>query len=224
MSTGRLSDALQSAPVAGQPYDAILWDMDGTLADSEPVHKLSFELACQSLGISLPDGFHGSLLGKSEEESHAWLTLEWGLGLSLHEWMSARFAIYKDHIGEVTFQPDAKRLWDWASDRGIPQSIVSNSDRIIVGANLDRLGLARPGLVSVSRNDVRCGKPSPEPYLRAAQLLALDPVRLAIVEDSETGARSGIAAGMTVYVMPHFSGGKLQNVQPVSALASYLVI
>ena len=189
-----------------RPYDAVLWDMDGTLADSEPVHALSFEIACRSLGVSLPEGFHELLLGLSEEATHAWLVRECGLGLSLQDWARARLAVYLDHLDAVAWQAPARRAWDRIRDVGIPQAIVSNSDRIVVGANLSRLGLAVPGLVSVARNDVRNGKPDPEPYLRAAELLGVERARAAVVEDSAAGVRSGLAAGMTVFVMPHYAG------------------
>ena len=189
-----------------RPLDAVLWDMDGTLADSEPVHALSFEIACRSLGVPLPEGFHEALLGLSEEATHAWLVRECGLPLDLHEWTSARLAVYLDHLDRVAWQAPARRAWDRIRDAGIPQAIVSNSDRIVVDANLSRLGLAVPGLVSVSRDDVREGKPDPEPYLRAAELLGVEAARAAVVEDSEPGIRSGLAAGMTVFVMPHYAG------------------
>lgn len=211
-----------AVPESHPPFEAILWDMDGTLADSEPVHKLSFELACQALGIKLPADFHDSVLGRSDEETHTGLVEDFGLALSLSDWMAARFAVYRDHIDRVTFLPEAKRLWDHASFQAIPQAIVSNSDRIIVGANLDRLGLSHPGLVSVSRNDVRRGKPHPDPYLRAAKLMGTDPGRIAIVEDSKTGVQSGVAAGMTVFVMPHSADDLPETVRPVSELAERL--
>lgn len=85
---------------------------------------------------------------------------------------------------------------------GYAQAIVSNSDRLIVDANLDAVGLDEPGMVTVSRNDVRTGKPAPEPYLRAAWLLQIEPGRCQVVEDSLTGAKAGLAAGMRTLFWP----------------------
>jgi beta-phosphoglucomutase-like phosphatase (HAD superfamily) len=73
---------------------------------------------------------------------------------------------------------------------------------MVVGVNLDVVGLREPGLVTVSRNDVRAGKPDPEPYLRAAWLLQVDPGHCLVIEDSITGAKAGLAAGMPTLFWP----------------------
>ncbi|TIV56214.1 MAG: HAD family phosphatase, partial [Mesorhizobium sp.] len=71
----------------------------------------------------------------------------------------------------------------------------SNSDRLIVDANLSAVGLVYPGMHTVSRNDVRQGKPHGEPFLRAAYLAGVDPADAVAVDDSVTGAMAGLAAG-----------------------------
>ena len=75
--------------------------------------------------------------------------------------------------------------------RGVVQGVVSNSDRLIVDANLRAVGIQIAGLKTVSRNDVRDGKPSPEPFLRAAWLTGIDPADAFVMEDSFTGAHGG---------------------------------
>lgn len=73
---------------------------------------------------------------------------------------------------------------------------------MLLEANLRALGLQDPQLVSVSANDVREGKPDPEPYLRAAWLLRVTPDHAIVVEDSPTGARAALAADMRVIAWP----------------------
>ena len=82
------------------------------------------------------------------------------------------------------------------------QAVVSNSDRLIVDANLRAVGIVEPGLKTVSRNDVREGKPDPEPFLRAAWLTGVDPADTFVMEDSYTGASAGLAAGMKTIFWP----------------------
>ncbi len=82
------------------------------------------------------------------------------------------------------------------------QAVVSNSDRLVVDANLRTVGLAHAGMKTVSRNDVREGKPHAEPFLRAAWLAGVDPGRAVVVEDSFTGALAGLAAGMRTLYWP----------------------
>jgi HAD superfamily hydrolase (TIGR01509 family) len=85
---------------------------------------------------------------------------------------------------------------------GVQQAVVSNSDRVIVDANLSAVGLIYPGMRTISRNDVREGKPHPEPFLRAAWLAGVDPADAVAVDDSVTGATSGLAAGMRTIFWP----------------------
>lgn len=184
------------------PFQAILWDIDGTLADSEPVHERSFVLACATLDLELPPDFHAALLGKSDSDTHAWLASHCGLRLPLSAWMERRFEAYFSNISDVQPHGEALALWRLAEEARLPQATVSNSDRLIVNANLRQLGIDRPGLISVSRNDVRNGKPHPEPYLRAAELLRVDPHQVAVVEDSATGLQAAVSAGMTGYLVP----------------------
>ncbi len=207
---------------APPPFDALLWDMDGTLADSEPIHARSFEIACAELGLVLPGDFHDQLLGQGDAETHAWLVRTCGLSVTLTDWLTRRFEIFQSGLAEITPQPAALAIWQEAAARGVPQAVVSNSDRILVSATLAQLGLARPGQITVTRNDVHRGKPAADPYLRAADLLGVAPGRAAVIEDSPTGARAGLAAGMSVFVMPHYHGPAELPVRPLEALAALL--
>lgn len=200
------------------PYEGVLWDMDGTLADSEPLHEQSFQLVCSDLGLSLPDDFQGQLLGRTDAETHGWLVECCGLKLSLDTWLVRRLEVYLERIHMVEPINEALVLWRRLEDVGVRQAVVSNSDRLVVNANLARLGITRPGLVSVSRNDVVDGKPAPEPYLRAAHLLGLKSNRLAVVEDSEAGCASAIAARMDVFMMP---GSITQSTAPYRSLGDF---
>jgi len=184
------------------PFRGVLCDIDGTLADSEPVHERSFAEACRALDLTLPDGFHDALVGRSDMETHAWLVRTCGLTLPLQAWTERRLAAYLDMVDEVAPHPPALALWRRFEALGLPQGTVSNSDRQVVDANLARIGLGGPGHVSVSRNDVRRGKPHPEPFLRGAALLGLAPSEIAAVEDSATGLRAARSAGLQAYRMP----------------------
>jgi HAD superfamily hydrolase (TIGR01509 family) len=99
-------------------------------------------------------------------------------------------------------RPGALEVYRAAKRAGLAQGIVSNSVRMLLEANLRALGLEEPHLVTVSANDVRHGKPSPEPYERAAWLLRVAPDEAVVVEDSPTGARAALAANMRVLAWP----------------------
>lgn len=190
--------------MSGFPFQAVLWDVDGTLADSEPVHQRSFADACTELGLTLPGTFHAAILGKTDEETYEWLVETCGLDLPFDAWNARRLATYLARIDEVNPVPEAIALWHRQERLGVVQAVVSNSDRLLLGANLERIGLAHPGLISVSRNDVLRGKPDPEPYRRAMHLLRTGSGAVAVVEDSATGSAAARAAGAKVFMMPPF--------------------
>ncbi|TIR96663.1 MAG: HAD family phosphatase, partial [Mesorhizobium sp.] len=99
-------------------------------------------------------------------------------------------------------RPGAIEVFNQLRALGVEQAVVSNSDRLIVDANLGAVGLVYPGMHTVSRNDVRQGKPHAEPFLRAAYLAGVDPADAVAVDDSRTGAMAGLAAGMKTIFWP----------------------
>ncbi len=180
----------------------ILWDVDGTLVDSEPLHEAALVQALHELGITPPDDFHQHIIGRDAREVHQWCRRYLGLDLDLHEWLRRKYRTYLAAAPGLKSRAGAVELFHRLRIEGYAQAIVSNSDRMVVNANLDAVGLSDPGLISVSRNDVRDGKPDPEPYLRAAWLLQAEPAHCLVVEDSVTGASAGIAAGMRTLFWP----------------------
>lgn len=177
--------------------------MDGTLLDSEPIAVKALSACLSEQGITSPIDLHESVIGRSADGVHAWLVREHGLALDFVAWEKRRHHHYMSLAGRLTgFEPSIK-MWRVLEANGILQAVVSNSDRAIVDVNLRAAGLARPGLVTVSRNDLRRGKPDPEGYLRAAWLLRVDPDECVIIEDSLAGASAGIASGMMTMFVPH---------------------
>lgn len=181
---------------------AILWDMDGTLVDSEPLHEAALLQALDDIGITPPDDFHQRIVGQDAREVHAWCRRHLGLDLGLQDWLRRKYRTYFHAAAELQPRDGAVTMFHRLRDEGYAQAIVSNSDRMVVDANLKAVGLTDPGLITVSRNDVRTGKPGPEPYLRAAWLLGAEPEHALVIEDSITGARSGLAAGMRTMFWP----------------------
>lgn len=188
-----------------RPIEAVLWDMDGTLIDSEPLHEATLISTLTAQGIEAPQHLNAQVIGLSTLRIYQLLSEEFGLRQPYLEWCASRQLNYLGRSMDLRPRHGALELFRELQDRGVKQGIVSNSDRVIVGANIHVLGLACPELVSISKNDVRDGKPSPEGYLRAAWLLGADPEKTLVIEDSVTGALAGIAAGMQTAYVPQAS-------------------
>jgi HAD superfamily hydrolase (TIGR01509 family) len=181
---------------------AVYWDMDGTLVDSEPLHEAALVTALHSLGIAAPRDLHDRVLGVAAWPVYEMLRDEFGLTLPFDEWIVRKYDHYLPMAETLTPRPGAIEIFLELKAMGVAQAVVSNSDRLVVDANLRAVGLVYPGMKTVSRNDVREGKPDAEPFLRAAFLTGVDPADSFVMEDSQTGARAGIAAGMKTIFWP----------------------
>lgn len=175
--------------------EAVLWDLDGTLADSEPLHQATLVMSLRREGIAPPAGLEELLVGLPSAAIHRLFAERFGLRAAFREWSRFRCDRYLEQAGELQARPETLALYRQLQQRGVRQAIVSNSDRLIVQATLQAIGLAEPDQVTVTRSDVRQGKPDPEPYLRAMWLLDAQPQRSVVIEDSPTGSRAGLAAG-----------------------------
>lgn len=181
---------------------AVLWDMDGTLVDSEPLHEAALVSTLRVHGVEPPADFHALVVGRDAPSIHAFCVERLGVRATLIEWLTTKYGFYFGSLDPLPARPGAPELFRELEEAGVAQAVVSNSDRLVVTANLEAAGLSRPTQVTVSRNDVRHGKPSPEPYLRAAWLLGRRPERCVVVEDSVTGARAGVASGARTLFWP----------------------
>lgn len=182
---------------------AVLWDMDGTLIDSEPTALDALAKAIREVGIPHIAELDEHALGRSADSIHEWLRRDHGLSEAPANWERRKHRHHLASVGELQAFRDSLRTYRALEAAGIPQAVVSNSDRLIMDAQLGRIGVTKPGLVTISRNDVRLGKPDPEGYLRAAWLLEVDPQDCVVIEDSPSGVAAGRAAGMLTCSVPH---------------------
>jgi HAD superfamily hydrolase (TIGR01509 family) len=156
----------------------------------------------RSVGIAPPTDLHERVLGVAAWPVYEMLRDEFDLGLPFDDWIVRKYDHYMPMAGTLKPRPGAIEVFNELRALGVEQAVVSNSDRVIVDANLSAVGLIYPGMRTISRNDVREGKPHPEPFLRAAWLAGVDPADAVAVDDSVTGATSGLAAGMRTIFWP----------------------
>ncbi|WP_269932618.1 HAD family hydrolase [Aminobacter sp. HY435] len=181
---------------------AVYWDMDGTLIDSEPLHEQSLIAALRSAGVEPPSDLHARVVGQAAQPVYEVLRDQFGLNLEFAEWINRKYDHYMKHAPNLLPREGAIEIFRDLKARGVVQAIVSNSDRMVVDVNLRAVGIHEPAMRTISRNDVRNGKPDAEPYLRAAWLTGIDPADTFVMEDSVTGAQAGLAAGMKTIFWP----------------------
>jgi HAD superfamily hydrolase (TIGR01509 family) len=195
-------DRLDEAGATHRPFRAVLWDIDGTLLLSEAMHFRALRHAVSTEGVVVPDAFHHEIVGRAAKVVYEKCREHFGLSMSFDQWRRRKYDYYTAHASEIEARPGALEAWRMFEQRGLHQALVSNSDRIVVNANIRVLGLEAPGFISVSINDVVRGKPDPEPYERAATLLGYKTHQCLAIEDSPTGAQAALAAGVHTLAWP----------------------
>lgn len=184
----------------------VIFDMDGVLIDSEPLHYEAFREVFGAAGVDLSEDVYRSVIGRTLPDTIEILKSRFGLGAD----STAIAAAYSDAVLEVLSRPltpgdGAHWLIDQLRERGFGLGLASSSRRSWIEATLRGLELTHAFEAIVSGDDVGYGKPAPDIYLAAARLLDADPTRCLAIEDSPAGLQSARAAGMTTVglITPH---------------------
>lgn len=187
---------------------ALLWDMDGLLVDSEPLWSVAETELAHRLGGVFTDALKAQIVGTRLEVAVP-VILRWyghpddpGEVTATSAWLLNRM-VELFAVGPP-LMPGAADLLAACATAGTPMALVSSSYRVLVDAVLAH-GLG-PFAVSIAGDEVARGKPDPLPYLEAARRLGVDAADCLVLEDSPSGAASGLAAGCRVVAVPSVAG------------------
>jgi HAD superfamily hydrolase (TIGR01509 family) len=187
---------------ARRALQAILFDLDGLLIDSEP---LWFEVESEvmaHLGGQWDPADQRALVGGSLDRTVDYLLDRATRAVPRAEvarWLADGLTALLRERG-VPVQPGARELLAEVTDAGMPSALVTSSERQIMEAVIPKIGMNFGA--TVCAEDVQNAKPAPEPYLRAAALLGVDPACCVVLEDSPNGVAAGEAAGCMVVAVP----------------------
>jgi len=181
---------------------AILWDMDGTLINSEPYWIAAETELIESFGGSWTHEEAMQLVGSGLWSSAAILQAK-GVDLSADEIVDNLTNRVLEQLVEfgIPWRPGARELLTEVREAGIPTALVTMSISRMAHHVADRLGFVGFDVV-VSGDDVANAKPHPEPYLHAAELLGVEPAACVAIEDSPPGLASAMAAGTVAVGVP----------------------
>ncbi|MCP2257299.1 haloacid dehalogenase superfamily, subfamily IA, variant 3 with third motif having DD or ED [Streptoalloteichus tenebrarius] len=189
-----------------RPPAAVLWDMDGTLVDSEKLWDVPlFELA-ERLGGTLSQATRDAMVGSNMTATLAMLFAEVGREpdqeamAEAAEWITSRTAeLFR---AGLPWRPGAFEALRAVRSSGVPMALVTSTERRLTEVALDTIGREFFDVTVCGDEVDGRNKPLPEPYLKAARLLGVSPVDCVAVEDSPTGTAAAVAAGCTVLVVP----------------------
>lgn len=204
LDTTALREAAVTRPEADQRFpDAVLWDMDGTLVDTEPYWIATEYAMAEKYGGTWSEEHALNLVGNALLESGAYIRVHMGIDLTPQEIVDELLDGVVELVREaVPWRPGARELLADLRANDVQCALVTMSWQRFVEPILAHLP-ADTFAAIVTGDRVEFGKPHPEPYLTAAAELGVAPEDCLAIEDSNTGAKSGVAAGCVVLCVPH---------------------
>ena len=189
--------------------EAVVFDLDGVLLDSEQVWDEAREQLAEERGGRWHDQAQKDMMGMSSTEWSRYMHERIGLPEPPEEInrevVERLAAIYREHLPAIA---GAREAVEGLAARW-PLGLASSSNRELIHLTLELLGVKQLFAATVSSEEVARGKPAPDVYLEAARRLEVDPAHTAAVEDSNNGILAAKAAGMRVLAIPnrHFPPG-----------------
>jgi HAD superfamily hydrolase (TIGR01509 family) len=183
--------------------DAVIFDLDGVLLDSEQRWNEAKEVLVREAGGAWRDEAPTVMMGMSSPEWSAYLRDELGVPMELEP--ISREVVRRMEDGyrrALPLLPGAEEAVRALAARW-PLGLASSSNREIIDLVLELAPFGRDFRVTVSSEEVARGKPAPDVYLRTAEKLGVEAARCVAIEDSSNGIRAGVAAGMPVIAVPN---------------------
>ena len=208
------------APEPSYPARAVIFDLDGTLIDSEPNYLLADQRLLARYGVPFTGEDKRRYVGGSNMDMMNDLVRRYGLAVAPEALAAEKNAIYLGLAEEHTrLFPSMKRFLDRLVERRVPVAVASGSAPAVIRHLLEKVGLGGTFEHLVSAEEVVCGKPAPDIFLETARRLGVPPQHCVVVEDSRPGVEAASRAFMRCIAVPYLADPPLP---PAFALADLL--
>lgn len=202
-------------------YDAVIFDLDGLLLDTESLCTIAGQRAFSEAGLEAPETLFHAMIGVDTETCRQMIQDSFGDRADVDQINTTWEHHFSDMLrADIPVKQGAKTLLSYLHDQGIPRAIATSSSFSSAQQKVSVAGLNQWVDVVVTVDCVKNAKPAPDPYLEAAARLGVDPSRCLAFEDSDPGATAALSAGMTVVQIPDIvPAGKV----PVHFVADTLI-
>ncbi len=186
------------------PLEAIIFDMDGLMLDTERVARSAWQRAMADWGCTISDDIYLQIVGRDAQDTVAILQGVYGADFPVRAVRQRKQQYLEEHIARhgVPMKPGLMELLDLADALPLRKAVASSTERALVTRKLTLAGLADRFDAVICGDEVENGKPAPDIFLAAASRLGVPPERCLALEDSEPGIRAACAAGMTPIMVP----------------------
>jgi HAD superfamily hydrolase (TIGR01509 family) len=176
----------------------VIFDMDGVLVDSEPIHMELERLLFKQLNIQVSTTLHHTFVGMAPKRVWETLIREFSLSHTVDELFQLEKEVKHAELQARQIQhiPAVNTLLATLKENGYRLSVASSSPHLIIDLILEKLGFRHYFDFVVSSEDVRDGKPSPDIFLEVAKRYQVSPGKFIVIEDSSNGVKAAKAAGM----------------------------
>ncbi|MBQ0822359.1 HAD family phosphatase [Microvirga sp. HBU67558] len=201
---------------------ALIFDMDGTLVHSDPVHLEAFAEVLKAEGVDITEEVYRSqIIGRTNEAIFASLLPH--LPVERHEtYADEKEATFRRIASDLKPLDGLLELLDWAEARHIQIALVTNAPRLNADHMLEALGLAGRFKVEITIEEVERGKPDPLPYLTALERLGIRAEEAIAFEDSPSGMRAAKAAGLFSFgVLTGLTAGEMREIGADGAIVTF---
>ncbi len=184
--------------------DGVIFDMDGTMFDTERMWATFWEPALAALGLPYREGLAEAARGTAGVTTRNVVRQFYGPDCDAEAIVDSLHRVADEVFfsAPVPKKPGLDALLAWLKARHIPMAVASSSREAMIRHNLDVWGLTQDFTVIVSGQHVAHSKPDPEIFLLTAQKLDVEPSRCLVLEDSYNGVRAGAAGGFVTVMVP----------------------
>jgi HAD superfamily hydrolase (TIGR01509 family) len=199
---------------------AVIFDMDGLIFDTETLYQEAIMAAAIDVGQEMTPAIFHSMIGRPWLQTRRFLLEHYGSSFPIDEFRAAWHRHFDVIVAtRLSLKPGVVELLGTLDEFGLPRAIATSSSHQTARHHLTAHDLVDRFHQVVAHGDYAAGKPAPDPYLKAAQLLGVEPRLCLALEDSHNGVRSASAAGMMTIMVPDL----LEATDEIKGLCAFVV-
>ena len=188
---------------------AVIFDLDGVLIDSEPLHCKADTRLLRELGADPPANYFDRFTGWTDAAMWEAIKTDYHLTKSIDQLMKMQVPIKLNLLQEGDYKaiPGIAELLEEIKTAHLPIAIASSSPKIFIEAVVEKIGIKQYFKILISGEEIERSKPEPDIFLKAALLLNVNPSECLVVEDSKSGTIAAKKAGMKCIGYQNFNSG-----------------